>query len=79
MVVSNDKSEKKSKKSLLILLVIVAIAILVFATKKGCPIPIPVPADQTSPTIESKAEEPKKIELDPKVEVPVIGDPSAAH
>ena len=75
----NDKSEKTSKKSLLILLVIVAIVVALFLVKKGCPIPIPVPADQTSPTIETKAEEPKKIELDPKVDIPVITDPAVGH
>ncbi|MCY1055408.1 hypothetical protein [Nannocystis sp. SCPEA4] len=71
----NDKSEKKSRKPFVIALVIVAVAILVFVTKAKCP--IPVPADQTAPKIEAKKEEPLK--LDPKLDVPVIGDPQAKN
>jgi len=82
-MVVNDKSEKKSRKPFVIVLVLVAIAILVFVTKKGCPIPIPVPADETGPTIEAKKTDEKKadepIKLDPKVEVPVIGEPLTRH
>jgi hypothetical protein len=80
----SDNDKKKSKSPiLLIALAIVAIAIVIIVKGKGCP-PIPVPADQTSPNVEIKAEEPKKIEepmveLQPKLDVPVITDPWARH